>query len=143
MMIYNFTGQAPRDLPPRFARLAQQQQQQIAQQAASANGTAVMIPSTTEEISLRPAKNFTVFKANGPNNLTKASQVSQQNAMMKMSLGPPEPPKPLLNKQVGFVLFVPTAVRYKVANVSDQMWKFVYYECLYTAAKFKFGRSQI
>lgn len=92
-------NQAPRDLPPRFARLAQQQQQQIAQQAASANGTAVMIPSTTEEISLRPAKNFTVFKPSTPNNLPKSAQVGPQNAMMKMSLGPPEPPKPLLNKQ--------------------------------------------
>lgn len=85
-----------RDLPPRFARLAQQQQ---TQQSGSSNSSGVAIPSN-EEISLRPAKNFNVFKPNTPSNLPKSAQGGPPiNSMMKMNLGPPEPPKPLLNKQ--------------------------------------------
>ena len=108
LYISGLTGN--RDLPPRFARLAQQQQQQIAQQAASANGTAVPLPgSGSEEISLRPAKNFTpMFKPMAPNNLPRSAQgtppmgmmgVQLSSVMNNMSLGPPEPPKALMNKQ--------------------------------------------
>ncbi|KAK3101829.1 hypothetical protein FSP39_006674 [Pinctada imbricata] len=94
-------NQAPRDLPPRFAKLAQQQQQQ--QQGpppGAVNGAVVNVapPTSNEEISLRPAKNFNLFKPNTPSNLPKSAQIPPANSMMRMTIAP-DPPKPLLNKQ--------------------------------------------
>ena len=117
MKLY-ISGQAPRDLPPRFAKLAQQQQQQ--QQGAppgALNGAVVNVaPATTnEEISLRPAKNFNLFKPNTPSNLPKSAQIPPVNSMMRMTVAP-DPPKPLLNKQVGTTVSMVTNLQ-KTAQI--------------------------
>lgn len=89
---------APRDLPPRFVKLAQQQQSQTAPPGAM-NGTAVVIVPPNEEISLRPAKNFNLFKPNSPSNLPRsAHSTAPPSGSMRMTSAP-DPPKPLLNKQ--------------------------------------------
>lgn len=89
---------APRDLPPRFVKLAQQQQSQTAPPGAM-NGTAVVIVPPNEEISLRPAKNFNVFKPNTPSNLPRSTHPTAPTAGSMRMTAAPDPPKPLLNKQ--------------------------------------------
>lgn len=105
-------GQQSRDLPPRFAAKLTQQPAQITpptsnQQVppmAMMNGVGGTYPQK-EEISLRPAKNFTVFKPTSPSNLPRSAQgIPPTSQMSKMAVTPPEPPKPLLNKQVGKLL---------------------------------------
>ena len=100
-------GQQSRDLPPRFAAKLSQQPAQISpptsnQQVppmAMMNGVGGTYPQK-EEISLRPAKNFTVFKPTSPSNLPRSAQgMPPTSQMSKMAVTPPEPPKPLLNKQ--------------------------------------------
>ncbi|XP_061178950.1 eukaryotic translation initiation factor 4 gamma 2-like [Saccostrea echinata] len=89
---------APRDLPPRFVKLAQQQQSQTAPPGAM-NGTAVVIVPPNEEISLRPAKNFNVFKPNSPSNLPRSTHPTAPPVGSMRMTAAPDPPKPLLNKQ--------------------------------------------
>lgn len=94
------TDNAPRDLPPRFVKLAQQQQSQTAPPGAMMNGTAVVIVPPNEEISLRPAKNFNVFKPNSPSNLPRSTHSTVPPSGSMRMTSAPDPPKPLLNKQV-------------------------------------------
>lgn len=99
--------QTSRDLPPRFAAKLTQPPPQVTSPSASQqvppmaimNGVGGTYPQK-EEISLRPAKNFTVFKPASPSNLPRSAQgVSPTSQMSKVAVTPPEPPKPLLNKQ--------------------------------------------
>lgn len=100
-------GQQSRDLPPRFAAKLTQQPTQITPPTtntqvppmAMMNGVGGSYPHK-EEISLRPAKNFNVFKPTSPSNLPRSAQgIPPTSQMSKMVVTPPEPPKPLLNKQ--------------------------------------------
>lgn len=101
-------GQQSRDLPPRFAAKLTQPSTQITAPStnnqvppmAMMNGVGGSYPQK-EEISLRPAKNFNVFKPTSPSNLPRSAQgMPPSSQMSKMVVTPPEPPKPLLNKQV-------------------------------------------
>ena len=100
--------QQNRDLPPRFAAKLSQQPAQMSPPPpnqpvtpmAMMNGVGGTYPQK-EEISLRPAKNFNVFKPASPSNLPRSAQGAPPTSQMsKMVVTPPEPPKPLLNKQV-------------------------------------------
>lgn len=100
-------GQQSRDLPPRFAAKLTQPSTQITAPSsnnqvppmAMMNGVGGSYPQK-EEISLRPAKNFNVFKPTSPSNLPRSAQgMPPSSQMSKMLVTPPEPPKPLLNKQ--------------------------------------------
>jgi hypothetical protein len=111
VFVYFTAGQQSRDLPPRFAAKLSQQPAQISpptsnQQVppmAMMNGVGGTYPQK-EEISLRPAKNFTVFKPTSPSNLPRSAQgMPPTSQMSKMAVTPPEPPKPLLNKQVSLL----------------------------------------
>lgn len=123
-----------RDLPPRFQRMAQQQhiQQQTLPGGLSASNSNIMVsgsaplgapnqpsPSASpplsitpvtngmikEEVSLRPVKNFNVFKPNTPSMLPRSAQAQnpaprESSFAAKKSTDISEMLNPLLDKQV-------------------------------------------
>ncbi|CAG5124674.1 unnamed protein product, partial [Candidula unifasciata] len=125
----NKQGGASRDLPPRFQRMAQQQQTQ--QPGVGLSGSNIMIsgsaplgapnqpsPSASpplsiitpvtnglkEEVSLRPVKNFNVFKPNTPSMLPRSAQAQnpaprESSFAAKKSTDISEMLNPLLDKQ--------------------------------------------
>jgi len=124
VFVYFTAGQQSRDLPPRFAAKLSQQPAQISpptsnQQVppmAMMNGVGGTYPQK-EEISLRPAKNFTVFKPTSPSNLPRSAQgMPPTSQMSKMAVTPPEPPKPLLNKQVSLLWLTHKNIYYNISR---------------------------
>lgn len=123
---------AGRELPPRFQRMALQQQPQASslpggsallltgsstaplgapnQPSPSASPPLTLAPvgnGLKEEVSLRPVKNFTVFKPNTPSMLPRSAQAQnpaprESNFAAKKSTDISEMLNPLLNKQVGW-----------------------------------------